>query len=68
MDPTAGLPYITAKRPRREVDRIHMAVVDAMASLDEGIREELLLMGFAATTDDDYRIIKTRYDSISADS
>ncbi|MCF8466175.1 MAG: PhnD/SsuA/transferrin family substrate-binding protein [Sneathiella sp.] len=63
-DPTAGLPYITAKRPRRDIDRIHRAVVDAMASLDEGVREELLLMGFAATTDDDYRIIKTRYDSL----
>ena len=63
---TAGLPYITAKRPRRDVDRIHMAVIDAMASLDEAIREELLLMGFSATQEDDYQVIKARYAGIAA--
>ncbi|WP_373084377.1 phosphate/phosphite/phosphonate ABC transporter substrate-binding protein [Sneathiella sp.] len=65
-NPTPGLPYISARRSARDVDQIHLAVIDAMASLEESIREDLLLMGFAATQDTDYQIIKNRYEIITA--
>lgn len=64
--PTLGLPYITSQRPRRETDRLHMAVIDAMASLDEEVREALLLMGLAVAEPADYGILNTRYEAIPA--
>lgn len=66
-DPTPGLPFITRKRTDSEVDKIHLAVVDAMASLEEETRETLMLLGFAATTEEDYRLIHTRFCEIAAD-
>lgn len=62
--PTPGLPFITRKRPASEVRKIHMAVIDAMASLDEATREDLLLIGFAEMKDADYEILGTRYSQI----
>ncbi|WP_340148937.1 PhnD/SsuA/transferrin family substrate-binding protein [uncultured Sneathiella sp.] len=62
--PTPGLPYITTRRPKAEVDRIHRAVVEAIASLPGSIRNDLLLTGFAATTPADYQFIKNRYDMV----
>lgn len=65
--PTPGLPMITARRPKGEIDRIHHAVVEAMASLSCEIQETLLLTGFAATEEADYQIIKRNYDKIRPD-
>lgn len=55
--PTPGLPMICAKRPDWSSDRIHMAVVEAMAALDTDTMDALLLTGFAQTTLADYAII-----------
>lgn len=65
--PTPGLPLITARRAKAEVDRIHQAVIDAMASLPCESQDKLLLTGLAATEEADYRIIKERYESIRFD-
>ncbi|MEH6405352.1 MAG: PhnD/SsuA/transferrin family substrate-binding protein [Sneathiella sp.] len=58
--PTPALPFITSLCSAREIEKRHMAVVNAMASLNETVREALLLMGFMPTTVRDYRIIETR--------
>jgi len=63
---TPGLPFITHKRPKSEVRNMHLAVIDAMASLDETTRDELLLMGFAELHEADYDIIERRYNDIAA--
>lgn len=63
-EPTPTLPYITALRPRREQDKIHMAVVDAMVSLDEDTREALLFIGFAPMQASDYQVIEDRLNTI----
>ena len=65
--PTPGLPIITARRPKSEIDRIHHAVVEAMASLSCEIQGTLLLTGFAATEEADYQIIKRNFEKISPD-
>jgi ABC-type phosphate/phosphonate transport system substrate-binding protein len=62
--PTPGLPFITARRPKSEVDRLHQAVIDAMASLSSEVQDALLLTGFAATEEADYHSIKWNYDQI----
>lgn len=62
---TPGLPYITAIMERPRVERLHLAVVDAMASLDESVREDLLLTGFVPTTDKDYDIIAARWQALN---
>ncbi|WP_339712336.1 PhnD/SsuA/transferrin family substrate-binding protein [uncultured Sneathiella sp.] len=62
--PTPGLPYITSYRPKTEVDRIHHAVIEAIASLPSSKREALLLTGLAATTIADYQCIKSRFDMV----
>ncbi|WP_085906933.1 phosphate/phosphite/phosphonate ABC transporter substrate-binding protein [Kiloniella majae] len=59
-EPTPTLPFITARRSRKEIDRLHMAVVDAMISLDEETREALLLIGFSPLKERDYDVIETR--------
>lgn len=59
-EPTPGLPYITAPRPQRQVDRIHRAVIEAMAALDEETREALLLIGFSTAENADYDVIAKR--------
>ena len=63
--PTPGLPLITAQRPAREVHRLHLAVVDAMAALNEPVRDALLLLGFSQTRLRDYRVINRRYHELT---
>jgi len=58
--PTPALPFITSLCSSGEIQKRHMAVVNAMASLNEVVREALLLIGFVPTTPRDYRIIETR--------
>ena len=60
--PTPGLPFICADRRNWNADRIHMAVVEAMAALDEETRQSLLLTGFAHTTPADYDVIRKRFE------
>lgn len=59
-----GLPYITALRPAREVIAIHDAVCMAMASLDEDVRDALLLIGFDPATPADYAPIRTNWQKL----
>ncbi len=59
-EPTPTLPFITARRSRKEVERLHMAVVDAMVRLREETREALLLIGFSPLKERDYVVIETR--------
>lgn len=59
-DPTPALPFISSLCSPREIEKRHMAVVSAMCSLNEGVREALLLMGFVPTTWGDYRVIANR--------
>lgn len=65
-EPTPGLPFICANSRNRRVDRIHLAVVEAMASLDEDCRQALLLSGFAPTLPSDYDIIRTHHELIAS--
>jgi hypothetical protein len=51
---------ITARRPARDVEWLHMAMVNAMSGLDEVDRDALLFTGFARTRPRDYRIIGQR--------
>ncbi|MEX1034528.1 MAG: PhnD/SsuA/transferrin family substrate-binding protein [Sneathiella sp.] len=62
--PTPGLPYITSQRGKSEVDRIHRAVVEAIASLPNSTRDAQLLTGFAATEKADYQIIRNRFNLV----
>lgn len=59
--PTPGLPVITARRSARAVHRLHLAVVDAMAALNEPVRDALLLLGFSRTRLRDYGVVERRY-------
>ncbi|WP_419904341.1 phosphate/phosphite/phosphonate ABC transporter substrate-binding protein [Kiloniella sp.] len=59
-EPTPTLPFITALRSPRELDKLHMAVVDAMVALDEETREALLFIGFAPMQVSDYQVIEDR--------
>ena len=61
-EPTPGLPFICARHAGWNVDRLHMAVIEAMASLDADTRHNLLLTGFAHTMPADYRVIRQRYE------
>ncbi|USG61710.1 phosphate/phosphite/phosphonate ABC transporter substrate-binding protein [Sneathiella marina] len=63
--PTPGLPLITAGGNKTRLKPIRLAVIEALASLDEGVRDDLLLMGFAQTTDQDYEVIKSRFETIT---
>jgi ABC-type phosphate/phosphonate transport system substrate-binding protein len=64
-EPTPGLPLITAVyKGNDDLSKLRDSVVEAMASLEEDCRDDLLLMGFAPTTDADYRIIQERYASL----
>jgi len=65
-EPTPGLPFICANRRNRQADRIHLAVVEAMASLDEDCRQALLLSGFAPTLPSDYDIIRKHHELIAS--
>ncbi|MFC4272065.1 PhnD/SsuA/transferrin family substrate-binding protein [Sneathiella chungangensis] len=65
-DPTPGLPLITARQHLRDVDRLHQAVVEAMASLSQSTRDDLLLTGLAATNEQDYQIILNRFNAVRA--
>lgn len=56
-EPTPGLPFICAKHPGWSIDRMHLAVVEAMAALDAETSDELLLAGFAQTDLSDYSVI-----------
>ncbi len=59
--PTPGLPFICAIDRRFSADRIHNAVVEAMAGLDEETRDDLLLTGFSPMRLKDYAVIESRY-------
>lgn len=61
-EPTPGLPFICAKRADWRPERIHLAVVEAMAALDEDCKQALLLTGFAHTMPSDYNVIRARYE------
>ena len=63
-DPTPGLPFICARRRDWRPERIYMAVVEAMAALNEEARQELTLMGFDQTSPADYGIIRKRFEAI----
>ncbi|MEH6547651.1 MAG: PhnD/SsuA/transferrin family substrate-binding protein, partial [Sneathiella sp.] len=62
--PTPGLPFITANNHKTMLKPIRGAIIEGMASLDESVRDELLLMGFAQTTEQDYEVIKSRFKSM----
>ncbi|EAR08133.1 hypothetical protein MED297_00555 [Reinekea sp. MED297] len=62
---TPGLPMISALRSPDALHRLHNAVVDAMASLDEATRDALLLLGFNATRPRDYRALATRFSALN---
>lgn len=49
-DPTPGLPFITALRPKEEVERISVAVEETIRALNDDVREALFLKGFEKTT------------------
>ena len=59
-EPLPGLPLISARRPDWRVERLHLAVVEAMAALDSECADALLLTGFAQTGESDYAPIKER--------
>ncbi|MCY6380798.1 phosphate/phosphite/phosphonate ABC transporter substrate-binding protein [Hoeflea prorocentri] len=59
-DALPGLPFITAARPQWRVERLHLAVVEAMASLDSESADALLLTGFAQTDEADYASLGER--------
>jgi ABC-type phosphate/phosphonate transport system substrate-binding protein len=61
-EPTPGLPFVCTNQSDWNPDRIHMAVVEAMAALDENCRQALLLAGFAHTMPSDYDVIRKHYD------
>ncbi len=61
-EPTPGLPMICSKNKDWSTDQLHMAVVEAMATLDETTRDMLLLTGFAQTSLEDYAIIGQRFE------
>jgi ABC-type phosphate/phosphonate transport system substrate-binding protein len=64
-DPTPGLPLITARSNKTRLKTIRLAIIEALASLDAGVRDDLLLMGFAQTTEQDYEVIKSRFETIA---
>ncbi|MDA4843785.1 phosphate/phosphite/phosphonate ABC transporter substrate-binding protein [Hoeflea poritis] len=57
-EPMPGLPVICARRAEWSNDRMHLAVVEAMAALEPEVAEALLLTGFAPLCDSDYAIIQ----------
>ena len=62
---TPGLPMISALTAPEALHRLHRAVVDAMASLDESTRDALLLLGFNATRPRDYRPLAIRFAALT---
>lgn len=64
--PTPGLPFIAARRSARETHRLYLAVVEAMAALNESVRDTLLLTGFSQTRPQDYQVIEKRHASVCA--
>lgn len=61
-EPTPGLPFICANQPGWRADQIHLAVVEAMASLDERCRQALMLSGFSPTLPTDYDVIRSQFE------
>lgn len=57
---TPGLPMICAKHAGWSIDRMHLAIVEAMAALDADTSDRLLLTGFAQTELSDYAVIAQR--------
>lgn len=67
-EPLPGLPMICAQRRDWSTDRMHLAVVEAMAALEPDVADALLLSGLASFGKSDYAIIARRAeiaDSIS---
>lgn len=61
-EPTPGLPFICANRSDWRADQIHLAVVEAMASLEEECRHALMLSGFSPTLPTDYGVIRSQFE------
>ena len=59
-DPTPGLPFVCAAGPGWSTDKMHLAVIEAMAALDSDASNALLLTGFAQTRLSDYNVIARR--------
>ncbi len=59
-EPTPGLPMICAKHAGWSIDRMHLAIVEAMAALDADTSHSLLLTGFAQTELSDYAVVAQR--------
>ena len=59
-EPLPGLPMICARRGEWSADRMHLAVVEAMAALEPDIADTLLLNGFAQLKSSDYAVIANR--------
>ncbi|WP_419913401.1 phosphate/phosphite/phosphonate ABC transporter substrate-binding protein [Hoeflea sp.] len=59
-EPLPGLPMICARNNGWSVDRMHLAVVEAMATLEPDIADALLLNGFAPYSESDYSVIARR--------
>lgn len=58
--PLPGLPMICARRADWSTDRMHLAVVEAMAALEPEVADALLLSGFSPLSNSDYAIIAQR--------
>ena len=59
-EPTPGLPMICARGAGWSTDKMHIAVIEAMAALDPDASDALLLNGFAQTRLSDYAVIAKR--------
>jgi len=57
---TPGLPLVCARNAGWSTDRMHIAVIEAMAALDPEASDALLLNGFAQTRLSDYAVIAKR--------
>ena len=61
---TPGLPYICSLTFADRKDVMVNAIVEAMASLPEAVRSDLLLTGFTDRIDADYDTVKIRWDRL----
>jgi ABC-type phosphate/phosphonate transport system substrate-binding protein len=62
---TPGLPYITSLAMAARVEDFRRGVVEAMASLDDAVRDDLLLSGFTPREDAAYQIIDDLWQTAS---
>lgn len=64
--PTPGLPVITSPRKPAELDRMHIAISEAYAGLDDAVRDALFITGFAPTGFPDYNLVASRWAEVQA--